>query len=146
MTDRNGWGTGLMMLRSGQVPTTTCEPFSRSARTASPTRRADGPIALRDVMSLPPTRITEMSGSPCAICIASICPGSPLEVAPTIALMLSRTSQPDSSARPRASRTPGNSSGESAPRPAASESPKIIMCTSHVIPGRHGSGDRAPGR
>ena len=145
-TDRNGWGTGLMMPRSGHVPTTTSDPPSRSAATASPTRRADGPIALRAVMSLPPMRITEMSGRPWAICMASTWPGRPLDVAPTIALMDRRTFWPDSSARPRASSTPGMSAAESAPRPAARESPNTIMWMSQSIPGRHGSGNSAPGR
>ncbi|CPW40769.1 Uncharacterised protein [Mycobacteroides abscessus] len=43
--------------------------------------------------------------------MASICAARPLEVAPDIALVDKRIRLPDSSAKPRASSTPGTSSG-----------------------------------
>ena len=146
MIDRSGWGTGWMTPRSGHVPTTTFEPESTSVCTASPRREADAERPLRAVMSLPPMRMTDTSGLPPVICIASICDHRPLEDAPTIALVESRTDCPDSSARPFAMSTPGSSSREEAPSPAAVESPKTINSRSACIPRRQVCGAEAPGR
>ena len=62
------------------------------------------------VMSLAPIMMTAASGGGPATNMASICPDSPFEVAPTMALVLSRIRLPDSSASPRAIITPGTSS------------------------------------
>ncbi|BBZ42734.1 hypothetical protein MPRM_00150 [Mycobacterium parmense] len=96
----------------------------------NPRRWADWLTPLRAVTSLAPTMITAMSGGGPATNIASTCPQTPLEVAPTMALVLSRTSPPVCSARPRAINTPGTSSALVQPYPVAVESPKIIRCKS----------------
>ncbi len=62
------------------------------------------------VMSLAPIMITAASGGGPATNMASIWPDSPFDVAPTIALVLSRIRLPDASASPRAISTPGTSS------------------------------------
>ncbi|SKW60529.1 Uncharacterised protein [Mycobacteroides abscessus subsp. massiliense] len=66
--------------------------------------------------------------------MASIWAASPLDVAPDIALVDSRIRFPDSSAKPRASSTPGTSSGMWQPYPVAVESPKIARCRSNSTP------------
>jgi hypothetical protein len=101
-----------MTPKSGHVPTTTTAPLARKRLTAAPTRRADCGMPLRAVTSLAPIITTAASGGGPATNIASIWPDSPLDVAPTIALVLSRTRLRDSSARPRAMRTPGTSSAD----------------------------------
>ena len=45
-TMRSGCGIAVMTPKSGQVPTTTTAPLARSRRTATPSRRADGPMPL----------------------------------------------------------------------------------------------------
>jgi hypothetical protein len=67
------------------------------------------------VTSFAPTIITAASGRGPATNIASIWPDNPFEVAPTIALVLSRMRLPDASASPRAIITPGTSSALTAP-------------------------------
>ncbi|SHW93331.1 Uncharacterised protein [Mycobacteroides abscessus subsp. abscessus] len=101
----------VMTPKSGQVPTTTTEPAARNRRTASPRRWAEARTALSDVTSFAPIMITAASGGGPMIDMASICAASPLEVAPDIALVDKRIRLPDSSAKPRASSTPGTSSG-----------------------------------
>jgi hypothetical protein len=90
VTQRSGCGIALMRPKSGHVPTTTTAPLARSRRTALPSRRADGPMPFGRVMSLAPTMITAASGGVPATNMASIWPARPLDVAPTIALVLSR--------------------------------------------------------
>ena len=114
-TQRSGCGIVLMTPKSGQVPTTTTAPLPRSRRTARPTRRADGPMPFGLVMSLAPIMITAASGGGPATNIASIWPDRPFDVAPTIALVLSRIRLPDCSASPRAISTPGSSSASLQP-------------------------------
>ena len=67
-------------------------------------------MPLSAVMSLAPSIITAASGGGPATNIASTWPDTPFEVAPTIALVLSRTRLPVCSASPRAISTPGTSS------------------------------------
>ena len=85
-------------------------------------------------MSLAPIMITAASGGGPATNIASTWPDSPFDVAPTIALVLSRIRLPDSSASPRAISTPGTSSASRQPYPVAVESPKTIRCRSNGTP------------
>ena len=89
------------------------------------------------VTSLAPIMTTAASGGGPATNIASICPDSPLDVAPTIALVLNRTRLPDCSASPRAISTPGTSSASMQPYPVAVESPKIIRWMSNGTPRCH---------
>ena len=96
--------------KSGQVPTTTTAPRARNLRTAVASRRADWLMPLSAVMSLAPSIITAASGGGPATNMASTCPETPREVAPTMALVLSRTRLPVRSASPRAICTPGTSS------------------------------------
>ncbi|OKH71880.1 hypothetical protein EB74_24425 [Mycobacterium sp. SWH-M5] len=110
--ERSGCGMAVMTPKSGHVPTTTAAPAALRRRTPAPSRRADGPIPLGLVMSLAPIMMTAASGGGPATNIASICPDNPLEVAPTMALVLNRIRCPNCSATPRASRTPGTSSAE----------------------------------
>ena len=84
-----------MRPKSGQVPTATAAPTLRSRPTAAPSRRADGPIPLSAVTSLAPIMITAASGGGPATSMASTWPANPLDVAPTIALVDSRTDFPD---------------------------------------------------
>ena len=86
------------------------------------------------VTSLAPIRMTAASGGGPATNIASTWPDNPLDVAPTIALVLNRTLLPLCSASPRAISTPGTSSALRQPYPVAVESPKIIRCRSNGIP------------
>ena len=67
-------------------------------------------MPLRAVMSLAPIMITATSGGGPATNIASTWPDRPREVAPTIALVLSRTVVPLCSASARAISAPGTSS------------------------------------
>jgi hypothetical protein len=86
------------------------------------------------VTSLAPIMITAASGAGPATSIASTWPASPLEVAPTMALVDSRTRVPKRPARARASSTPGTSSASVQPYPVAVESPKIIRWVSTWSP------------
>jgi hypothetical protein len=88
-------------------------------------------MPLSAVMSLAPIMITAASGGGPATNIASTWPDNPFDVAPGMALVFNRIRLPVSSARPRASLTPGTSSAESQPKPVAVESPKIIRCRSN---------------
>ena len=72
-------------------------------------------MPLSAVTSLAPIMTTAASGGGPATNMASICPDSPFDVAPTIALVLSRIRLPDCSARPRAISTPGTSSATTQP-------------------------------
>ncbi|PQM44266.1 hypothetical protein C1Y40_05576 [Mycobacterium talmoniae] len=84
--------------------------------------------------SLAPIMITAASGGGPATNIASTWPESPLEVAPTIALVLNRIRLPVCAASARAISTPGTSSALRQPYPVAVESPKIIRCRSTGVP------------
>jgi hypothetical protein len=112
---RSGWGIAVMTPKSGQVPTTTTAPLPRRRLTARPRRRADGPMPLGRVMSFAPIMMTAASGGGPATNMASIWPDSPLDVAPTIALVLSRILLPETSASPRATSTAGTSSAVAQP-------------------------------
>lgn len=101
-----------MTPKSGHVPTTTAAPAERSRETPAPSLRAEGPMPLGLVMSLAPIMMTAASGGGPATNMASICPDRPLDVAPTMALVLNRIRCPNCSATPRASSTPGTSSAE----------------------------------
>lgn len=143
-TVRRGCGIATTVPRSGQVPTTTTLPASRSLLTARRSRCADASTECFLVTSLAPTKITAASGGGPATNIASTCPASPLEVAPEMALVLNRIRRPVASASPRASRTPSTSSAVAQPTPAAVESPKIMRCRSNGTPMRQGAGSPHP--
>ena len=59
---RSGWAIGRMVPRSGQVPTTTSAPSSRSRRVAASRNRTEVAGVMRWVTSLAPTMITATSG------------------------------------------------------------------------------------
>ena len=82
----------------------------QSAHRRGPAAEPTGRCRCGLVMSLAPIMMTAASGGGPATNIASIWPDRPFDVAPTIALVLSRIRLPDSSARPRAIITPGSSS------------------------------------
>ena len=67
-------------------------------------------MPLGRVMSFAPIMITAASGGWPETNMASICPDSPFDVAPTIAFVLSLIRFPETSASPRAMSTPGTSS------------------------------------
>lgn len=97
-TQRSGGRTGLMVPRSGQVPTTTSQPLARSAATASPRWRTASCAGLCRVTSLAPTMITAMSGR-CGRA-SSNWPERSAERPPERATLTSRTGRSATDARP----------------------------------------------
>ena len=120
-TSRSGGPSGLTVPRSGQVPTTTSQPASRSVRTAAPSSRAGRRVPRRWVTSLPPMSTKTTCGRMTSA--RSTCGPRSLDCAPTTAMVATTTPRPLASATPEARMAAMVSSGWSAPRLAAPESP-----------------------
>src|SRR4051794_24710282 len=121
----SGGGIGLMVPRSGQVPTTTATSASRSRRTASARWLTEAAGRTRWVTSLAPIRITATSGSTGKA--RSSCPPRSEERAPTFAKARRKTRLSACPATPLARSAPGVSSTRVTPYPAALESPSSAI-------------------
>ncbi len=109
------------------MPTTTSQCAARNRRTACSSSRTDVDGRILAFTSLTPIRITATCGPSSSA--VSTCGVRSLDIAPVTDTSTSRTGRWASSARPEASSTPGVSSGDAVPYPAALESPIIASVT-----------------
>ncbi len=121
-TQRSGGRTGLIVPRSGHVPTTTSQPDATSRPTVSPSSRTLRAAGACRVTSLAPIISTATSGR-CGSASSSWRARSP-ERAPDFATFTSRTRRSATEASPEESSAPGVSCTRWTPSPAAVESPR----------------------
>ncbi len=131
---RRGWAMGWTAPRSGQVPTTTTAPASRSRVTAASRWRTAIDLSIRCVTSLAPMSRTAASGRPTPSRTLATCRPRSAETAPTTAPLVRRTRRPAKAETPTARMAPMVCPPSSVPRPAALLSPRTTSSSGRPGP------------